>query len=186
MPWQLGAKGGDKDIKEEDDLNEEKNGLLTKEIKQGDEESKELEQSHIEGDVEVKEEEEEEEEEEEPDEEVCKREHQHDIVHNVKSEASKIYKIMKGEWTCAIFYPMLEYFYTERCHVPCEDVAALWEASTQILLQSLTDIIIIHPINEYCRLALKTEANRESLLKLATISYKSEIGSSEFKHHMYY
>jgi hypothetical protein len=116
---------------------------------------------------------------EELEDEVCKREHKHDLVENVEPQALKVYKIIKGEWTCATFHAMLEYFYTERCHVSCEEVAPLWIVATQIILQSLTNIIILHPINEYMRLALKTEANRRHLLKLANVSYKSDLNTSK-------
>ena len=121
----------------------------------------------------------EEEEEEEPEEEVCKQEHECNLINSIKPKALNIYKIIKGEWTCATFHAMLEYFYTERCHVSCEEVAPLWLAATQIMLKSLTDIIIIHPINEYLQLALKTEANRRHLLKLANVSCKHDLHPSK-------
>jgi len=191
MAWQfpkkIQAKGIEEKFKEENieregknEKNEGDNGLSSNDIKQGDDITKELEVSHSKRDVKTKEEGEDEED-EEFEEEVCKHEHQHNTIQNVESQASRIYKIIMGEWTCTIFYLMLEYFYTERCHVLCENVAALWKACTQILLQSLTDIIILHPINEYCHLALKNEANRRSLLTLANASYKSKVESSKLE-----
>jgi hypothetical protein len=80
------------------------------------------------------------------------------------------YTIIKGDWTCATLHPIMEYLYTEKCHVPCEDVWQLWVAANDILLTSLTELIVQHPIVEYLRLALKTEANRRSLLKLTIVA----------------
>lgn len=114
---------------------------------------------------------EEEEEEDEEYEEDC------DHQHKPKEESipdPKIHVLIKGNWTCASMYPMLEYLYTERCHVPCEDVADLWRAANEIMLISLTDLIITHPIVEYLRLALRNEAYRKALLKLS-IEAKSDL-----------
>lgn len=100
-----------------------------------------------------------------------------DHQHKPKEETipdPKIHVLIKGNWTCASMYPMLEYLYTERCHVPCEDVADLWIAANEIMLTSLTQLIVTHPIVEYLRLALKNEAYRKALLKL-TIEAKSDL-----------
>ena len=100
-----------------------------------------------------------------------------DHQHKPKEESipdAKIHVLIKGNWTCASMYPMLEYLYTERCHVPCEDVADLWIAANEIMLTSLTQLIITHPLVEYLRLALKNEAYRKALLKLS-IEAKSDL-----------
>lgn len=125
--------------------------------------------------------EEEEEEEEESDEVICKRMHCHGDLIKHEEKERKVYDIIKGDWTCAITYEIMEYFYTERCHVPCHNVASLWVASNEIMLQSLTNLIFYHPLEEYLRLALRNETNRTSLLRLAVLSCKSTLGSSRYE-----
>lgn len=128
----------------------------------------------------VEQESEEEEEEEESDEVICKRMHCHGDLIKHEEKERKVYDIIKGDWTCAITYEIMEYFYTERCHVPCHNVASLWVASNEIMLQSLTNLIFYHPLEEYLRLALRNETNRTSLLRLAVLSCKSTLGSSVY------
>lgn len=116
---------------------------------------------------------------EEEGEEEDAQEYEEDCDHQHKpTEESipdpKIHVLIKGNWTCASMYPILEYLYTERCHVPCEDVADLWIAANEIMLTSLTQSIVTHPIVEYLRLALKNEEYRKAILKLS-IEAKSDL-----------
>lgn len=80
-----------------------------------------------------------------------------------------VYELDKA-WTAAATEAVMEYLYTERCHVPCQELPEVFAAANELLLTELTEAITLVPLLCYLRLALMSEANRSSLLELCKLA----------------
>lgn len=80
------------------------------------------------------------------------------------------YILNKNQWTANGIHGIMEYLYTEKSHIPCQELPEVFEVANELLLTEVTEAITLMPLVAYLRVALMCEANRLALLELCTIA----------------
>lgn len=80
------------------------------------------------------------------------------------------YILNKNQWTANGVHGVMEYLYTEKCHVPCHELPEVFLVANELLLTEVTEAITLMPLIAYLRAGLMSENNRVALHKLCTIA----------------
>lgn len=80
------------------------------------------------------------------------------------------YILNKNQWTANGIHGVMEYLYTEKCHIPCHELPEVFEVANELLLTEVTEAITLMPLVAYLRAGLMNERNRIALLELCTIA----------------
>lgn len=86
-------------------------------------------------------------------------------------------KLKMLSWTEPMLLGLLEYIYTDRCHLTIPDLPLTFAAADKMMLTSFTQAVINRDLVPYVRFAMENEVNRRAILKLCQLARCKELES---------
>jgi len=79
------------------------------------------------------------------------------------------YILNKNQWIANGVHRTMEYLYTEKCHIPCNEFPEVFQVANELLFTEVIEAVILMPLIAYLRVALMNETNQVALLDLCTL-----------------